>query len=358
MNTYGVILAGGDGTRFWPLSRKSTPKQMLNLTGREVMINETIDRLARLIPQENLYVVTNQNQAEGIRTVTAGRLPQENILAEPCARNTAPCIGYAAIELLRRRGDGVMVVTPSDAYVQYVDAYIRTLEEAVSAARMQDKLVTVGIDPTFPATGYGYIGYRQESKGSAKEVSAFREKPDVETAMKYIASGNYAWNSGIFVWQASGILRRFERYLPQVHEGLRRIGDAIGTMEEGEALVSIYPTLERISVDYGIMEAAAADGDVQVVPGSFGWSDVGSWDMLGALHPQDERGNVTVGETIAIEADNTVAYSSGKLVALVGVSDLVVVETADAVLVCHKDQAQNVRKITERLSAIGHGELV
>lgn len=358
MNTYGIIMAGGGGTRFWPLSRQKTPKQLLNLTGRELMVNEAIDRLSYTADPGRIYVVTNQTQAPAMLGATRGRILPEHILAEPAARNTAACIGYAAMEILRKQGDGVMVITPSDAYIRDTAAFTRVLHTAVEAATREDKLVIVGIEPTFPATGYGYIRFDAAAKGSVKPVEAFREKPDQPTAQAYLDEGCYAWNSGMFIWKASAILRRFEALIPDIYADLRRIGDAMGTPDEQAVLEEVYPGIRKISVDYAIMEPAAAAGDVLVVPGEFGWNDVGSWDMMDVLHAPDEAGNVLRGDALAIDCRGSVVYAGTRLVAAVGVSDLIVVETPDAVMVCPRDRAQDVKLLVDALAAQGRTDLL
>lgn len=354
MDVYGIIMAGGGGTRFWPLSRRGTPKQLLNLSGKEIMVNEAIDRLTCVAAYENIYIVTNCEQADKMRSVTAGRVAPEHILCEPCARNTAACIGYAAMKIIRERGDGILVVTPSDAYIRDEATFGSVLERAVRAAAATNKLVTIGITPTFPATGYGYIRYR-DADGDVKPVVRFVEKPTRKKAEEYLRSGCYVWNSGMFVWKASVILKKYRRLLPELYAQLTKIAAAFGKPEEARVLEEIYPELPSVSVDYGIMEHSR---DILVVPGEFGWNDVGSWDMLGALHPQDGAGNVVVGNAVNVDTNNTVIYSSGKLIAAVDVSDLIIVDTPDAILVCPKSKAQDVKKIVEELRAEGKEELL
>ena len=357
MKKYGVIMAGGGGTRFWPLSRQKMPKQLLNLTGKEKMVNETVDRLSYTVEKNDIFIVTNETQVESMLSATAGRILPDHILPEPSARNTAACVGYAAMEILRKYGDGVMVITPSDAYIKDTPAFTRVLAEAVKAAEEQDKLVTVGITPTFPATGYGYIKF-EKSQEPALSVLEFKEKPDEETAKAYLATGQYAWNSGMFIWKASTILEKFKTLIPDIYADLEKIGDAQGTPEEKATIEAVYPNIRKISVDYAIMEPSAAAGDVLVVPGEFGWNDVGSWDMMGVLHDADEQGNIALGDTMAIDSTGSVLYSSGKLVAVVGVEDLIVVETPDAVMVCPKAKAQDVKAIVDALSAAGRKDLL
>lgn len=354
MNIYAVIMAGGGGTRFWPLSRKSNPKQLLNLSGKDVMINETVTRLNSAVDWHNVYIVTNALQRDKIIETTAGKVLPENVLSEPCARNTAACIGYAAVKLLKERGDGVMIVTPSDAYVKDEDAYAEILKTAAAEAERTDCIITVGIEPTFPATGYGYIRYRKGG-GRVSDVLSFVEKPDSVTAKKYFDSGEYVWNGGIFVWKASVALENIRKFMPELYDGLMKIADGIGTAKETETTAEIYPVLPSVSIDYGVMEKA--DG-IKVITGDFGWNDVGSWDMMEVLHPTDENGNVAVGDAIIRDTTGSTVYSSGRTVAVLGLDGVVVVETPDAVLVCRKDEAQNVKKIVDELKKRGRENLL
>ena len=354
MQVYGVIMAGGGGTRFWPLSRHKTPKQLLNLSGKDVMVNETIDRLSQVAAHDNIYIVTNASQVKKMQDVTEGRIPEGNILSEPAARNTAACIGYAAMKIAKNYGDGIMVITPSDAFIKDNEEYARILLRAVKEATETDHLVTIGITPTFPATGYGYIHF-EGREGDVKKVLQFVEKPDLVTAQQYLATHEYVWNSGIFVWKASVILNQFKRLLPDIYADLEKIALSFGTADEQKTLNEVYPLIRSISIDYGIMEKA--DG-IRVVPGEFGWNDVGSWDMLGVLHDSDADGNIAVGNTLAIDTKNSIVYSSGKLVATVGVDNLIVVETPDAIMVCPKDKAQDVKKIVDSLKAQKKEELL
>lgn len=358
MNVYGVIMAGGGGTRFWPLSRQKTPKQLLNLSGNELMVNEAIDRLSYVADKKNIFIVTNVTQVPPMLKATEGRLQPDHILAEPAARNTAACIGYAAMEIVKKYGDGVMVITPSDHFIKDTAGFARILNTAIRAAESTGKLVTVGLTPTFPSTGFGYIKFDTSAQGEAKPVLAFREKPDEQTAKRYMESGEYAWNSGMFVWKASVILEKFQQYIPDICGDLEKIGSAMGTDAEKAVIEEVYPNIRKISVDYAIMEPSAEKGDVLVIPGEFGWNDVGSWDMMEVLHDLDANGNVLVGDTLAVNVTNSVVYSSGKMVAVVGVDDLVVVETPDAVMVCPKSQAQDVKMIVDALNAAGRKELL
>ncbi len=351
-------MAGGGGSRFWPLSRQKTPKQLLNLSGKELMVNEAIDRLSYTADNKDIFIVTNCTQAQSMRQATDGRILPDHILAEPSARNTSACIGYAAMEILRKYGDGIMIITPSDAYIRDTAGFTRVLAAAVRTAEEHDKLVTVGITPTFPATGYGYIRFNADTESEAKTVTEFKEKPDEQTAKDYLASGNYVWNSGMFIWKASVILKKFEELIPDIYADLCKIGDAMNTADENRVINEVYPQIRKISVDYAVMEPSADKGDVCTVMGDFGWNDVGSWDMMNVFHQEDGNGNILIGDTLALNTRNTTILSTTRTVTAVDVEGLVIVETPDAVMVCCKDKAQNVRKIVDELKVKSRTELL
>lgn len=356
MRNYGVIMAGGGGTRFWPLSRQEVPKQFLNLTGDDLMVNETIARLQPTIDLKDIFIVTNVSQAPLMREATAGTILPDHILAEPAARNTAACIGYAAIEIRKKYGDGIMCVFASDHYIKDISAFNQTLQQTIDLACETDRLITIGIKPTFPAVGYGYIKYdANETDKNFHEVVEFVEKPDIMTARKYLKEGGHLWNSGMFAWKASTILRYFEKLLPDIYECLLQMENDMQTERERETINTIYPTIPRISIDYGIMERAH---EVMVVESKFDWSDVGSWDALEALHEKDENGNITNREQILIDTNNCVVYAKSKLIATLGVEDLIIVEAEDAIMVCHKDKAQSVREISDELKKQGKVEFL
>lgn len=348
MKIYNVIMAGGGGTRFWPLSRQAHPKQLLNLSGEDALINETIKRINTLTDKENLFIVTNEKQIDLLKDTVGDMCEHANVLPEPSARNTAAAIGYAAFNIMKKYGDGVMCVYPADHYIKNEVEFINILNKAIKVADENEKLVTIGIAPTFPSTGYGYINFDKEIEYNdvAYDVVEFVEKPNYETAKSYVQSGKYVWNSGMFVWKVSKILEDFKRYLPKVYDKLEKLSEFIGTDKEEKMLKEIYPTIPSISIDYGIMERS---NDVVVVPGDFGWNDVGSWDVLGAIYPTDKNGNICRGETIEIDTKDCIVYSEDKLIATVGIRDLIIVSTEDAVMVCKKDKAQDVKKIVDKL---------
>lgn len=347
-------MAGGGGTRFWPLSRAARPKQFLNLTGKDLMVNETFDRLTGLVKKEDIFVVTNKRFRDSTLSEMAGRIEKNHILAEPAARNTAACIGYAAMEILRKYGDGVLCVVPSDHYIRQEELFVETMQSAVCLAENQDCLVTVGICPTYPSTGYGYMKCRKEPEKADLpagrpwyKVVEFMEKPDEETAKGYLASGEYFWNSGMFVFKASVILKYFETLLPDIYRCLTTIGEAMNTESEQRVLDEIYPVIPKISIDYGIMERA---DEIYMFRGTFDWNDVGSLNELEILQAKDENGNICFGEHVLLDTRNSIFYSGKRLIAAVGLQDIIVVETEDAVLVCQKDKAQDVKRIVECLT--------
>lgn len=342
-------MAGGGGTRFWPASRQKTPKQLLNLTGNDLMINETINRVSKVVDQNKIFIVTNSAQADKMFEVTPNFIGKSHILSEPSARNTAACIGYAAIEILKKYGDGVMCIFPADHYIKDENSFAKIFNEAINTAMTSEKLVTIGIMPSFPSTGYGYIKYHK-SDIMVKDVIEFVEKPDLNTAKRYIESGEYAWNSGMFIWKASTILDNFKRYLPEIYICLDQIAESIGTENEKAVIERIYPVIPSVSIDYGIMEKSS---DVVVLTGEFGWNDVGSWDTMDALYNADQDGNIICGDQINIETKNCISVSKGRLIATIGVEDLIIVETEDALLVCSRNKAQNVKEVVDLLKEKG-----
>ena len=342
-------MAGGGGTRFWPASRQKTPKQLLNLTGNDLMINETINRVSKVVDQNKIFIVTNSAQADKMCEVTPNVIGKSHILSEPSARNTAACIGYAAIEILKKYGDGVMCIFPADHYIKDEDSFAKIFNEAINTAMISEKLVTIGIMPSFPSTGYGYIKYNK-SDIMVKDVIEFVEKPDLDTAKRYIESGEYAWNSGMFIWKASTILDNFKRYLPDIYMCLDQIAESIGTENEKAVIERIYPVIPSVSIDYGIMEKSS---DVVVLTGEFGWNDVGSWDTMDSLYNADQDGNIICGDQINIETKNCISVSKGRLIATIGVEDLIIVETEDALLVCARNKAQNVKEVVDLLKEKG-----
>lgn len=349
---HAVIMAGGTGTRFWPRSTEAKPKQFLNIFGDRTMLQSTVDRISRLVPPENVWVITNENYVTLVEEQLPD-VPANNIIGEAVAKNTAPCVALAAALVKEKDPEGTMVVLPADHVITEVDTFLSILEAADAKAKDGQSLVTIGIKPDHPETGYGYIEY--DSEGSErhknleiKKVTQFREKPDLPTAKKFLESGNFLWNSGMFVWQASTILNEFEKHLPSVYSEVEKLNPAIGSDNQKEAIDTFYRGCPNISVDYGIMERADT---VFVVPGSFGWNDVGSWRAVYELRDKDENGNViqSANTSFADAKNNLIQSESGKMIALVGVEDLAVVETDKAILVCKLDESQGVKKVVNKL---------
>lgn len=367
---YPVIMAGGSGTRFWPLSRRNRPKQFLRIGTERTLIEETVARLAPIAGSEGVYVVAGRHHAPRIRELLP-QMPEAQLIIEPCARNTAPCIGLAAIHIRRRDPDAVMAVLPADHHIGDTAGF-RTLVAAAIARAADGVIVTLGIQPTRPETGYGYIHYDPQSAEAVSvnamvdgsvgnepvevcTVRRFVEKPPRETACAYLADGSYLWNSGMFFFTASRILDDIARFLPDLHTALGRIDAAIDTPDYDAVLASEFAAIDGISIDYGVMERTE---QVYVIRGDVGWNDVGHWAALADFADADDDGNVIEGRVIAVESGDNIVRAGERLVALVGVRDLVVVDTPDALLICPRDRAQDVRQIVERLASDGSEELL
>jgi mannose-1-phosphate guanylyltransferase len=347
---FAVVMAGGVGTRFWPLSRQRFPKQFLEIVGSGSLLGNTVSRLTPLVDARNTYVVTNKLQSDIVGQQVPS-IPEENVLVEPFGRNTAPCIALAASWIRRVDPDGLMIVSPADHIIGDIPEFQRILKLALHIAEERDALVTIGIHPTHPATGFGYIQTAEEevdrnphrSEG-VYQVKTFAEKPNVETAERFLQSGDFLWNSGIFVWRAATILKEIELHLPDLHEQLGALQASIGTPEHPQVLEQAYGFIRSISVDYGVMEKA---GNVFVVKGDFGWSDVGSWDEVVRLSPTDADGNSLKGKVIIRNASDNFIEAGGRLVAAIGVKDLIVISTDDAVLICRKGESQEVKEVVD-----------
>ncbi len=354
MKITAVIMAGGKGERFWPKSRTSHPKQFLSLTGDgETMIQKTVKRISPIVQAEDVFIVTNAEYKNLVREQLPD-IPEENILAEPYARNTAPCIAFASAVIKRRYENAVMLVLPSDHLIKYENIYTRTLCNAIVKATEGSNLVTIGITPSYAETGYGYINFGEES-GNAYKVEKFVEKPDLRTAKKYLSSGKYLWNSGMFVWQTSAIEECFRKFMPEVYTGSQKIGESFGTESFETVLEREYKAFPPESIDFGIMEKAS---DIYTIPGSFGWDDVGSWLAVERINETDDNRNYIEGDVIAENCRRTTICGGKRLIAAVGTEDIVIVDTDDAVLVCSKNNTQDVKKIITRLKESNRTELI
>ena len=347
MKTTALIMAGGRGERFWPKSRKAHPKQFLSLTddGR-TMIQLTVDRIRPIIANQDIFIVTNQDY-KNLVMAQLPDIPEENILCEPISKNTAACIGLGAIHIAKKYRDALMVVLPSDHLIKFNNMFLTVLRDACEIAEKGLNLVTIGITPDYPETGYGYIKFNSEQvEGRAFLVDKFVEKPDLETAKEYLASEEYLWNSGMFVWKTSSILKNMEQLMPIMYLRLQRIGQSINTKEYSRTLEKEYSALESCSTDYGIMEQA---NNIYSVPGTFGWDDVGSWLAVERIKKSNEYGNVISGNIITINSNNCIIQGESKLIAAVGLEDLIIVDTEDAILICSKDNAGDIKQVIENL---------
>lgn len=353
MKHVAVIMAGGKGERFWPMSRERLPKQFLNLTeSGKTMIQLTVERLLPLAATEDIYVATSQRYRE-LAMEQLPMLPRENILCEPCGKNTAPCVAFAAGVLAAKYEDAVVYLVASDHIIQNQALFIDTMETAAQMAEQGENIVTMGITPTYPETGYGYIKFLRGRTAlpGVYAVDRFVEKPDEQTARAYLQDGCYLWNSGMFVWTVSTIRKNLQAFLPALAAGMEQVGAAWGTARFADAVAALYENAPAVSVDYGIMEKAQ---NIYTIPGSFGWDDVGSWLSLARINPIDERGNLIRGPVVEVSAKNNILIGNeGRLLAAVGVEDLIVVETEDATLVCSKTDTQRVKKVVELLRIKG-----
>lgn len=353
-----VVMAGGSGTRFWPVSRKELPKQFLKLFGDRSMIQQAVDRCESLAPADRTWIVTGAAHAEETQRQLPA-LSRSHILVEPCGRNTAPCIGLAALRLMMDDPEAVMLVTPADHVIQPTSEFVAAVRRAIDTVQQQpEKLCLFGIVPTRPATGYGYIerGQPLPDVDRVFQVVRFREKPNQETAQEFLEAGTFLWNSGIFVWRADTILRALAQYQPELSAGLNRIRERTPAEGFSAAMAAEFASLPSISIDYAVLEKSRA---VCVLEAPFGWDDVGSWAALSRLHPQDAQGNTALGKFVGLETSGCTVYSTGNhLIATIGLSDCVVVHTPDATLVARLDDEAQLRDLIKTLEAGGHQALL
>ena|ERR1051326_68537 len=351
-NVYAVIMAGGVGSRFWPRSREKSPKQFLEIVGKDTMIQQTVRRISTLIKPEHTFVVTNKVQKPMV-TKQLPQIPVENVIIEPFGRNTAPCIGLAALFIRKLDPEAVMVVLPSDHVMHDEDEFRRVLGLAIWVAYESGKLVTVGIQPTRPETGYGYIQVIDDEdklnpylERGVYRVKTFAEKPDRSSAQQFMQSGDFLWNSGMFIWRVESILNEIGKQLPEMYDELKKVDGAIGTESYQHVVETAYRTIRNISIDYGVMEKTSG---VYVIKGNFGWSDVGSWDEVYRISGRDDHKNSVTGKVFLHNTRNTLVHAGDKLVAMIGVEDLIVIATDDAVLICRQGESQEVKEIVDYL---------
>lgn len=346
MNLYAIIMAGGIGARFWPRSKMKTPKQLLKIFGDNTLIQDTVKRIEPIVKKENIYIITNKLQQEGVESQLPD-IPKENIIYEPFGRNTAACIGLASILIQAKDPNAVTFVLPSDHIIKEEEIYINTLLKAAEFAFKAKGLVTIGVMPTKPETGYGYIQINETKvEDHIFKVMTFAEKPNFSTAVRFLESGDFLWNSGMFIWRADAILDEIKKYLPDLAEGLDIIKNEIGKPGYEQTLNNVYGQLRKISIDYGVMEKS---DNVYLVKGSFAWNDVGSWDAVYHLSEKDEDGNVKIGHVFFDMSVDSYVYSPDNFTALIGVDNIIVINTSHGVLICKREKSQEVKKVIDYL---------
>lgn len=350
-------MAGGKGERFWPKSRKYLPKQFLSLTNDgNTMLQHTVQRIYQLVKIEDVFIVTNSDYKRLVMEQLPG-IPEENILLEPISRNTAPCIGLAAAHIQKKYKDAIMLVLPSDHLIKFNELFISTLKDAIEIAKEDNNMVTLGITPTYPETGYGYINFSKHkencSVNNVYTVEKFVEKPAIQIAKDYLESGKYLWNSGMFVWKSSTIMNNFKKIVPDMYKGLKSIENSIGKSNYTDVLLKEFNKFISESIDYAIMEKT---DNIYTIPGSFGWDDVGSWSALDRICKSNDEGNIVCGNVITIDSSNSIIQGTNKLIATIGIEDLIIVDTNDALLICQKDRSQEVKKVIENLKICNRNE--
>ena len=350
---HAVIIAGGSGTRFWPKSRENLPKQLLNISGQETLIQNTVGRISSIISAENIWVITNEQHAfETCYQLKKLGFSPSQLLTEPIARNTSAAIGYSAKILSQRNPDAIMAVFPADHVITTIEPFLKLLKQAETIAN-ENHLVTLGIKPTSPETGYGYIKKGKAIEENSFKVDRFIEKPDKLTAEKYLKEGSYYWNSGIFVWKVSTLLNEISLYLPKLHEQLEELTSNTAPIKGkypyqklSESGKKIFHSLESVSIDHGVMEKST---NVAVLPAEIGWNDVGTWTSLAEISKNDSHGNVINGNVVSVENSDSIIQAENRLVAALGLKNIIVVDTPDALLVCAKERAQDIKKIVEKI---------
>jgi mannose-1-phosphate guanylyltransferase len=352
---YAVIMAGGSGTRFWPWSRKKTPKQLLKITGRDTMIKQTVNRIIGEIPPENIYVVTTSTLAESIEEELS-QIPARNIISEPFGKNTAACIGLAAAIISKRDPNAVMAVMTADHIIEPPDLFLKALKCAEELAIGKNALVTFGIKPTEPSINYGYIQRGEDVINlqgfPVYDVKCFTEKPDSVTAENFLKSGEYYWNSGMFVWSVNTILENIDTLMPDLSQGLEKIGKSLETPDESSVICHEYEKFENISIDYGIMEKAS---NVKIIEAGFTWDDVGSWLAIERLNKSDQNNNTILGKYCGFNTQGNIIIGDDEhLITTINVSDMIIVNTKDVTMVCNKNSAEDIKKLTELLEEKGY----
>lgn len=355
MEIYAVIMAGGVGSRFWPRSKEKKPKQLIRIIGDNTMIQDTVKRLDGLVKKENIFVITNKIQK--LRVIEQlPAIPKENVIDEPFGKNTAACIGLASVLIKQKNNEAVIITLPSDHLIQDEDGFRNCLSSAAKFAFDSKGLVTIGITPNRPETGYGYIQFDENNiEKNIYKVLTFAEKPNVATARRFLESGDFLWNSGIFIWRTDVILEQVKKFLPDLYDGLTKIEMAAGTNDFEKELVQVYGQLKSVSIDYGVMEKSDI---VYLTKADFYWNDVGNWEAVYEISEKNEEGNAIVGDVYTTNTYGSYIFSPRKFSAVIGVENLIVINTNEALLICHRNNAQDVRQVVDYLKMNKRTELV
>lgn len=355
MEIFVVIMAGGVGSRFWPRSKEKKPKQLIRIFGENTMIQDTVKRLDGLVDKKNIYVITNRIQKLRVKEQLPD-IPEQNIIDEPFGKNTAACIGLASVLIKQKNPEAVTIVLPSDHLIKNENEFQKCLLTAANFAYKSKGLVTIGIKPTRPETGYGYIQFDEtEIENNIHKVLTFAEKPNLSTAIRFIESGDFLWNSGMFIWRVDTILNEIKKYLPELYEGLEKIESFINSDDFETQLTQVYGQLKSISIDYGVMEKA---NNVYVIKADFYWNDVGSWEAVYEVSNKNEDGNVIIGDVYSEKTYNSYIFSPRKFTAVIGAENLIIINTNDALLICNRNYAQDVRQVVDYLKMHNRTDLI
>jgi mannose-1-phosphate guanylyltransferase len=355
MELYAVIMAGGVGSRFWPRSKERKPKQLIRIAGENTMIQDTVKRLNGLVKKENIFVITNKIQKLRVKEQLP-EIPEENIIDEPFGKNTAACIGLASVLVKAKNKEAVTITLPSDHLIKDDEQFRECLSTAANFAYKSKGLVTIGITPTRPETGYGYIQFDEDGVDkNIHKVLTFAEKPNLATARRFLESGDFLWNSGIFIWRVDTILNEIKKYLPDLYEGLETLEPSINTPDFEKQLVQVYGQLKSISIDYGVMENS---DNVYLTKADFYWNDLGNWEAVYEISDKNEEGNALIGDVYTQNTFGSYIFSPRKFTATIGVENIIVINTNEALLVCHRNNAQDVRQIVDYLKMNKRTDLV
>ncbi len=347
MNKYALILAGGKGSRLWPISTLKRPKQFLNLYGNEIMINETIKRIEPLFDYKNIFIVINESQKELAYRYVDNNIPRENIIIEPEAKNTSMCIFYATLKIKKARGNGVVSILSCDHYIQKEEKMVENIKDGIEIAEKDDNLVIIGIKPTYPEVGFGYIKFKEDKETGYNIVTEFKQKPNYEDANEYVKAGTYLWNSGMYIWQLDVILENFKKFLPSIYSIKEKIYNAIGTDNEEAVIKKLYPIVEALSIDKGILEKS---NNIKMVKGSFEWSDIGSIKSFFEMYAKDIDGNTTVGNVITRKANNCNIFSNNnQIVIAAGTKNLNIINDNGVCLIYDLESADELPDILKEL---------